>query len=317
MSRELKVGLFMVAAIALLYFGFNYLKGIDFFSTTNKYYAFYENVDGLNKSNAVYVNGFIVGRVSNITLIQNEENVVAVELAVEGDLQLGDSARAVLKSDFLGNKSIVLDVGDLNNPIPPGDTIIGALDRALTDILAESAQPVANSLEGTIKKLNLLLDNLSKNSARLDTFFVELQDIPPLLERTIVSVDRNLSSVTGTFEGVGNELNTTLGNLNPAINNLEQFTDSLNQLELNQTVRRLNQTVDNLNDAINKISNNEGTLGKLIHNDSLYNNLNEAVISLDQLIYHLNTNPKHFFSPLGKKRSKIEKELREQGIELE
>ncbi|MGK7391977.1 MAG: MlaD family protein [Candidatus Cyclobacteriaceae bacterium M2_1C_046] len=317
MSRELKVGLFMVAAIALLYFGFNYLKGIDFFSTTDKYYALYENVDGLNKSNAVYVNGFIVGRVSDITLIQNDDNIVAVELAVEGDLQLGDSARAILKSDFLGNKSIVLDVGDLNDPITAGDTIIGALDRALTDILAESAQPVANSLESTIKKLNLLLDNLSENSAHLDSFFIQLQEIPPVLEHTIRSVDRNLNGVTSTFEGVGNELNTTLGNLNPAINNLEQFTDSLNQLELNETVNQLNQTVANLNQAIDKISNNEGTLGKLIHNDSLYNNLNETARSLDQLIYHLNTNPKHFFSPLGKKRSKIEKELREQGIELE
>lgn len=302
----------MVSAIALLYFGFNYLKGIDFFSSNDKYYAFYENVDGLNVSNAVYVNGYIVGRVSDIALIQKNQNKVIVEIAVDGDLVLGDSARAVLNSDFLGNKSIVLDVGQLENPILPGDTIIGALDRALTDILAESAQPVANNLETTIKKMNILLENLTGNSARLDTFFMELRDIPPTLERTIRSVNTNLDELTTTYTKVGGELNTTLEDLNPSVRNLEVFTDSLNELELNKTVHRLNQTIANLNQAVKALSNKEGTLGKLIHNDSLYNNLNETVESLDNLIHHLNTNPKHFFSPLGKSRRKIEKELRKQ-----
>lgn len=313
MSKELKVGLFMVIAIALLYFGFNYLKGIEFFSSNDKYYALYENVDGLNVSNAVYVNGYIIGRVNDITLVQGSESPVLVELAVDGELVLGDSARAVLNSDFLGNKSIVLDVGNISDPITPGDTIIGALDRALTDILAESAQPVANNLETTIKKMNLLLENLSKNSARLDTFFLEMQTIPPVLKNTIYSVNNNLDEITSTFDKVGGTLDTTLANANPALKNLTQFADSLNQLELNKTVASLNKTLDELNAVVKKIDSNEGTLGKLINNDSVYNNLNDAILEIENVMYHLNTNPKHFFSPLGKKRSKIEKELREQG----
>lgn len=317
MSKEFKVGLFMVAAIALLYFGFNYLKGIDFFSTTDKYYAFYDNVDGLNVSNAVYVNGYIVGRVSDITLIQQKNSRVLVELAVDGDLVLGDSAKSVLHSDFLGNKSIVLEIGDFNNPILPGDTITGTLDRELTDILAESAQPISTSLESTITKLNKLLDNLTSNSAQLDSFFIELRSVPPMIQRSVGLMNNNLDGLSATYNDVGLKLGNTLTRLNPSLQNLEQFTDSLNQLQLNETVTTLNRTVENLNQAITKLSNNEGTLGKLIHNDSLYNNMNEAVLSLEQLIHHLNTNPKHFFSPLGKSRRKIERDLEKQGIEIE
>lgn len=317
MSKEFKVGLFMVAAIALLYFGFNYLKGIDFFSTTDKYYAFYDNVDGLNVSNAVYVNGYIVGRVSDITLIQQKNSRVLVELAVDGDLVLGDSAKSVLHSDFLGNKSIVLEIGDFNNPILPGDTITGTLDRGLTDILAESAQPISTSLESTITKLNKLLDNLTSNSAQLDSFFIELRSVPPMIQRSVGLMNNNLDGLSATYNDVGLKLGNTLTRLNPSLQNLEQFTDSLNQLQLNETVTTLNRTVENLNQAITKLSNNEGTLGKLIHNDSLYNNMNEAVLSLEQLIHHLNTNPKHFFSPLGKSRRKIERDLEKQGIEIE
>lgn len=302
----------MVVSIAILYIGFNYLKGIDFFSSNDKYYALYENVDGLNVSNPVLVNGYIVGRVSDIDLVQNMGNQIVVEIDVDGDIILGDSTRAILESDFLGNKSIVIELGPLNNPIMPGDTLIAVLDRGITDILAESAQPVANNIEATIKKINTILDNLSGNSEKINSMISELQEIPPLLKATIQSTNQNLDKVTNTFDEVGGTVNATLRQAQPSLQNLEHFTDSLKRLELNETVNKLNATITNLDSAVKTLTNNQGTLGKLIYNDSLYNNLNNATVTLQELLEHINTNPKHFFAPLGKSKKKIERDLRRQ-----
>lgn len=311
-SKELKVGLFMLASIAILYLGFNYLKGSDFFTRNDKYYALYKNVDGLNVSDPVLVNGFTVGRVSKIGLIQERRNRVLVELDIRGNVILGDSTKAILTGDFLGNKSIVIDIGPIDDQIQPGDTLIAVLDRAITDILAESAQPVANNIEATIKKVNVILDNLGGNSEKINSIITELEGIPPLIKATIRSTNTNLDGIATTFDKVGSEINMTMQEVRPALQNIEQFTDSLNELELNETVARLNATIESLERAANQLSNNEGTLGKLIHNDSLYNNINQATVTLEELLHHLNTNPKHFFSPLGKSRRKIERELSRQ-----
>ncbi|HOO10252.1 MAG TPA: MlaD family protein, partial [Cyclobacteriaceae bacterium] len=129
MNKEVKVGLFVTIALALLYFGFNYLKGIDFLSSTNKFYAIYDNVDQLAVSNPVLVNGYAVGRVSNIRIVQGKENKVLVELEIDSDIIVGDSATAILNSDFLGSKSILLNIGNKLKPLNPGDTILAEAAR--------------------------------------------------------------------------------------------------------------------------------------------------------------------------------------------
>jgi phospholipid/cholesterol/gamma-HCH transport system substrate-binding protein len=115
-SKEVKVGLFMVVSLVLLYVGFNYLKGIDFFSATKKYYAVYTNVDKLMPSNQVYINGYAVGRVSRIQY-QQQINKVLVEMEISSDIVLGDSTVALLNGDILGTKFIQLDVGSIANPL--------------------------------------------------------------------------------------------------------------------------------------------------------------------------------------------------------
>ena len=298
----------MVFSIAILYLGFNYLKGIDFFSSNDKYYAIYENVDGLNVSNPVYINGFIVGRVSNIVLMQNEQNKIVVELDISGDIILGDTATATLTGDFLGNKSILLSTGDISSPIQPGDTLIAVLDRGIADILAQSAQPVANSLEVTIKQINTILDNLSGNSDKINRMMDRFEKTPLLLNTTIVETKENMEEITATFNKVGEELNTTLRSARPVLNNMATFSDSLKALELNKTIRETNEAIVKLKGAIDHFTQSEGTLGRLLKDDSIYVNLNNSILNLDTLVNHFDQNPKHFFSPLGKSPKKIEKE---------
>lgn len=300
----------MISTIAVLYLGFNYLKGIDFFSSSNKYYAIYDNVNGLNVSNPVLINGFTVGRVSAIRLLQSNIDQVLVEIDIDEEITLGDSASATLNSDFLGNKSILLYPGDIKRPIKPNDTILAVLDRGITDILAESAQPVANNLESTIKKINVVLDQLASEKGKIDSILMSFQRAAETLRPSIIKTQRSLDSVLTTYNQTGLKISTTLDNMQPTLKNFEQLSDSLKVLEYGKTITQINTTLEMLNGAIDKLTNNKGTLGKLMTEDSLYVNLNQAVQSLDQLLLHIDTQPKHFFAPLGKSAKKIEKDRR-------
>ena len=311
-SKEFKVGLFMVISITILYLGFNYLKGIEFFSTTDKYYAVYGNVNGLNVSNPVLINGYIVGRVSDISIMQGNENQILVELDINGDIVLGDSAEATLNSDFLGNKSISLKTGNISVPINSGDTLLAVLDKGITDILAESAQPVANNLEATIKKINTILDQLGGTRGKIDSILNEMHMTPRLLNATLISTKHNLDSITRTYNQVGIDLSTTLKGAKPMLNNLTQFTDSLKRMELNKTIKETNATLEKLNKAVVHFTDENGTLGKLVKDDSLYIHMKSAVQSLDELLKHMDKNPKHFFAPLGKSSKKIEKDRKKE-----
>lgn len=310
LSKEFKVGMFMVTGIAILYLGFNYLKGQDFFSSNDKYYAIYANIDGLNVSNPIMINGFTVGRVSKITLLQNDGGHVLVELDIREEIIIGDSAVAVLNSDFLGNKSISIRGGNILYPLERGDTLNAQLDKGIADILAESAQPVANNLEATIKKINAILDNLQGNGDKVNNMMDELMKSPKILNATIYEVRNKALTVMDTYNQMGAEMSGTIQSTKPAIRNLTAFSDSLRGMELNTTIARANKALDELSTAIEHFSKSEGTLGKLINEDSLYINLDNAVQSLDKLLIHIDTNPKHFFAPLGKSKEKIERERR-------
>ena len=166
-SKEIKVGLFAIGTIAMFYMGFNFLKGIEFFSRTNRFYVIYEDVGGLTKSNPVTISGFNVGRVADIKLLQNNGNIVLVALDIDREIILGDSAVAKLDANFLGEVSIVIDVGNIIRPIDPFDTLYSRVDPGLTEMLVTSAQPITDNLPVTIANLNALLEDLQGSGDEL------------------------------------------------------------------------------------------------------------------------------------------------------
>jgi len=311
-SKEVKVGLFMTFTIVLLYLGFNYLKGIDFLSKTSKYFAVYNNVAGLAVSNPVFVNGYAVGRVSNIQILQDRGNKVLVEIDINSQVRLGDSTKAVLKSDLLGSKSIELYIGNIYQILLPGDTLIAELDKGIAEIFAESAQPVANNLESTIKKINAILDNLTGNSDKLNQLMIGFSETPILVNETIRNTNKSIDELKTSVQSTTERLNTTLRSTDPIIQNLKITTDSIKQLELRKTLLQIQQSIANLNVTLEGFQRTDGTLGRLMNEDSLYMNINETLLSLDDLINHMNNNPKHFFAPLGKSTKRIQRDLRKE-----
>jgi phospholipid/cholesterol/gamma-HCH transport system substrate-binding protein len=307
LSKEFKVGLFMVLSITLLYFGFNFLKGIDFFSTSNKFFAVYQNIDKLTESNQIYLNGYAVGRVSDIQ-IQQRKNRVIVELDIDSEIILTDQSVALLNGELLGGRFIQLSVGVGGKLLKPKDTIQSEVARGVMDY----AEPVATNLQTTLKNLNTLLEGLSGNSRSLDTLFIRLATTQGLLNQTLRSANAQVGELGSSFISVATNLNGRLEELKPTLANFKTLSDSLKVIQLNGTLVKAQATLSKLNETLSRLNDGDNTMSKLMTEDSLYVNLNSLLISIDSLANHFNRNPKHFLGPLGKSRKKIERDLRKQ-----
>jgi phospholipid/cholesterol/gamma-HCH transport system substrate-binding protein len=311
-SKEIKVGLFAIVTISMFYLGFNYLKGIEFFSSSNRYYVIYEDVGGLTKSNPVTISGFNVGRVADIRLLQDNGNIVLVALDINREITLGDSAVAKLDANFLGEVSIVIEVGDILNPISPFDTLYSRVDPGLTEMLVTSAQPITDNLPVTISNLNGLLEDLQGSGDGLKKALTSFTATSNTLNRTLLENRAEIKAAIKEYKDLAVNLNASMDEIKPLITKFGILADSLNNLQLSATLEEINILLEETSTTVKAIRNKEGTLGKLMYNDSLYNNLNKTMLDLDSLLLHINDNPKHFFGPLGMSKKKIEKERAKQ-----
>lgn len=307
-KKELLVGVFSIVVIALLYFGFYFLKGINLFSTTSKYYIIYDNVDRLAVSNQVKVNGVVVGRVSDVQIMENKALTVFVEIDIDSKIKLGDSTKAILDSELLGGNFIVLSIGPVSKPLDPGDTLRSELAEGMLDMLSKSAEPVAANVQTTLRKLNTVLESLNKNSQRLDSIFAKLQTTPDHLNRTLVNANGKMDIIATSISEANAQLKATMADLRPVLKNFEIFSDSLKRLELNKTMAKTQKALDGMNETLAKLRKGDNTASKLLTEDSLYVNLNKLLKNLDSLANHFDENPKHFMAPLGKSKKKVDKD---------
>lgn len=311
-NKEFKVGVFALLTLVGLYYGFYFLKGIEFFATTSQYYVVYDNVNNLAVSNPVKVNGFAVGRVSAIAILPERDHKVLVEIDIESKIRLGDSTKAILDSELLGGNFIVLSIGVVKQPKKKGDTIRAELAPGMFDLLKNTAEPVASNLQTTLAKFNTVIDNLSRNSQRLDSIFKKLQSTPDILNSTLLNANDKITVVSGNFTDVASNINGTLNELKPALRNLTIISDSLKQIELNKTIVKTQQALTNLNETLGRLKKGDNTMSKLLTEDTLYVNLNRLILRMDSLVDHFNRNPKHFMAPLGKSSKKVARDMKEQ-----
>ena len=296
-AKEFKIGLIALAAGLTLYFGFSYLKGRDFMNKETSYYVVYDNVDGLTKSNPVIINGLTVGKVRNIQLRQDLHNQVVVELAINSEIILGDSTIAELSNaDLLGSKAIVLKIGPIDTPLAANDTLKALMDRGLAEYL-DNVQPITDNLNVTIRRINEILLGLQGSGEKITNTISEL-------EITLKGINELLSENKEGFALVIHSTNEVLTNVNNKINDLdpifkkaEDVLDSLNNLDLNGTLVEVQDLMKALKSTVSAINQGQGTMGQLMVNDSLYNNLNQLLFDLDKLTLHFNQYPKDFLKP--------------------
>jgi len=306
-SKEIKIGVMALISGVMLYLGFNFLKGTDFFSPINTYYIWYNNIDGLTVSNPVIINGFSVGRVNKIILDQENNNKIKVEVQVDKAIQLGDSTRALLSSqDLLGGKSIVLKLGKNTRIIESGDTIIGDVEKGFMQVLGDKATPVLSNLDSTILKINAILGD--ETNSKIKLMLTNLVTSSESLKSMLAENRKNINGITGNLNQLTASLVETEKGLKPLLAKINQLADTLNDMELKRVVDNANNAMANLSSITEKINKGEGSLGALINDKQTVDNLNKTMKDIDALVVDLQNNPKNYLSPLGRKSSKIKKD---------
>lgn len=310
MKREVKIGLLVLISGIILYLGFNFLKGKDFFTSDQTYYAVYDNVEGLTISNIIQLNGFQIGRVDQIKILHDKKDSLLVVMQIQRDVKLASGAIALLTDDgLLGGKKIVIqNEGDITKPLQSEAYLKIKRSEGLTDMMSKKVDPVLTNVNATIENLNDLLDKEAKNSlqksfAHLETTMKNFEASSLVLNKLMLANQTKITSVVQNVDALSSNLNQTVTDFQPLLKSLNTFADTLNDLELQQTLTNLNQVVNNLNSVVAKIDSGDGSLAKLINQDELHKNLNQTVNDLDELFLDMKARPKRYihFSVFGRK----------------
>jgi phospholipid/cholesterol/gamma-HCH transport system substrate-binding protein len=316
-SKEVKVGLLALVSGVILYLGFNFLKGSDFFSPNNNYFVVYDDIGGLTESNTVMLNGLSVGRVKKIHLLQDHGNKLLVELDIDKEVILSDSTAAILaSSSVLGGKAIELKIGPGNRVLQSEDTLIAAVEQNLSEMISQKITPITENVDTALVNLNILIRKFQSMSNSIDATLVNLRNTSSTLNTTLEQNQSAIAGISSNLRTLSASLNDPQTGVKPMLGKFNSFADTLSNMQLAQTVERTNQSINNLNQMLSRINQGDGTIGKLAKNDSLYNNLNQFASDLDALVVDLKANPKRYvtisvFGRRDKKDSKPKEEKQE------
>ncbi len=294
-SKEVKIALVAVCGLVILFFGMNFLKGLNLFSTSNTYYISFKDISGLSASSPIYADGYQVGVVKGINYNYDDTGNISVVAEVDNRLRIPKGSSAEIVSDMLGNVKVNLLLA--TNPrerVNPGETIQGGInDGAFGQMksMLPTVMQILPKVDSIVTSVNQLLSN-------------------PALVRSI----QNVEAVTGDLTVTTRRLNNLLASLEGSVPGMMTRTDSilynantlaknLNQIDVAGTVARVDETLANVEEFTRQLNSNQGTLGLLMRDPALYNNLNSTMRSADSLLIDLKAHPKRYvhFSLFGRK----------------
>jgi len=316
-SKEVKVGFVMLLAISLLFWGANFLKGHDIFSKNRFYFAVYEHVDRLAPSNPVTVNGFKVGQVESVDFIPDYSGRLLVKFSItEENLRVPNDTKAeIVNLDILGSKGIDLQLGKSADLASDQDTLTSGIESTLTETVNQEIAPLkqkAEALISTVDSAILMISTIFNQRARddLDSSFSSIRKSLKTFNTTMSRVDglvaeerEHLNKIFENVESISGNLAKNNQTLTNSLSNIEAITDSLAGANLRQTVNSASLAMRQLTDIVQKVNNGEGSLGLLVNNDTLYQNLEASAADLDKLLLDMRLNPERYvhFSIFGRK----------------
>lgn len=311
-SNETKVGILAAFAIAIFIVGYNFLKGNDIFASENEFYAKYDKVDGLAVSKPVLVNGYQIGRVSALTLQENGQ--ILAQFKINPKYEIPDNTIARLEStDLLGSKAVVFDLGNSLKHAVDGDTLNANVQQNIleqVEPVQKKAQMIVAKLDSVLTSVNTILNpDFQKNVNRSFASIAKTLETLELTSKTVdgaVSIQaKRIDNILANAESISANLKNNNEKITAIMNNMNTVTDQLAKANFKETLDNANKAVADLQTTISKINNGTGSLGMLLNDEKLYNNLNNAAENLDKLMLDLKANPKRYvsFSVFGGKKS--------------
>ena len=287
-------------------FSYNYLKGINLFEKTRTFKIVYTKVDGLSPSNPVTLNGYKIGKVQKINFNPNDTKELIVDVIIENDVKFSKTSKAELyETGLIGGKAIAIIPDYDNNVIAnSGDYLIGVVKPGLTDLVNQIMPQIQLQLETVMKKAEIVLSNVNslfdeKTKESLKSSIDEFASLTNSLSETSANINDFIKDNSPN-------LTTTIDNLNETSLTIKDISNSISEVDLNLILTNLDSTISNLNKITNKLNQGEGTAGKLLYDDGLFKNLDDATKNLEELIEDIKLNPKRYvhFSIFGKKSDK-------------
>lgn len=307
LSREIKTGIIVIGGILLFVLGYSFLKATPLFSNSKIFYAVYKHVGGLQPGTQVSINGFNVGNVNNITFKNGSGNLL-VTFSVDSNFEFSKNSIAELyDTGIIGGKGIQINPVFDGAPVAKsGDTLTSNIKPGLTDLLQQKLAPLQSKIEGAVSNADSLLINF--NDVLDEETKRSLRESIQGLNVTVQSFQSSAATLNTLLADNKSKLDSSITNINTITTNFSAISDSIAQVGLSNTIRSLETTISNMDKMLAKIESGEGTLGQLVNNEELYNNLSEASKELDLLLQDFRLNPKRYVnvSVFGKKQKEYE-----------
>lgn len=294
-TKEVKIALVAIAGVVALFFGMNFLKGLQIFSDDNEYKIAFSNADGLSGSCPIFADGYRVGTITGVTYDYEKQGNIIADADIDKNLRIPAGTTAEIVSDLMGNVQVNLLLA--NNPrerINPGEVISGAID------------------EGAMGQVKNMIPAVEQMLPKLDSILASLNAL--LADPAIAATLHNVQTISGNLTTTTQELNSMMANLNKNIpglmnkadkvmTNTETLTSNLAAVDVAGTMSQVNATLANVEKLTEALNSREGSVGLLLHDPTLYNNMSATMASADSLLIDFKAHPKRYvhFSVFGRK----------------
>lgn len=295
LTKEIKIALVAIVGILIMYFGINFLKGMNLFSTNNTYFITFDDIQGLGASTPIYADGYKVGTVDGLEYDYKENGPIKVKVDIIKDLRIPQGSKAEIVKDLMGNLQVNLLLA--NNPrerVEPGGVIPGAVNGGMMD-KAANLIPV---VEKMLPKLDSILTSV--NALLADpALAASLHNVETITSNLTVST-RELNTL---MAGLNKQVPGMIGKANGVLYNTNRLTANLASLDVQGTLNKVNQTLESAHQFTEKLNSNQGSLGLLMNDTKLYDNLTSTMSHADSLVIDLKAHPKRYvhFSVFGRK----------------
>ena len=302
-TKEIKTAILVLSGILLFIFIFNYLKGENLLSSSRKITAIYDNVEGLIPSAAVTINGHKIGKVQDITFTEDGSGKLEVLMLIDSNFKFSKNSTAELyESGLIGGKAIaIVPANDGAENVISGDVLRSEIKPGLTDLVNQRLTPLQQKIEKVMESTDVLLANI--NSVLDEKTKSNIRGSFSQLEQTIASFESTSNALNALLQDNKTSITTTLDNFSNISENLFEVSSNLAEADLKQTINGLQSTISNFDQLLKNIEKGEGSIGKLMKDEGLYNNLEGALGQMEALLEDMKLNPKRYvhFSLFGKK----------------
>lgn len=306
-KRPYIVAISFIAALLLFIWGLNFLKGKDVFMKERVFYARYAQVNGLIKSNPVVINGFRVGQVGDIYFDPSMNGNIIVEISLHNDFPIPANSEArIFSNDLMGSKAVDLRLGNSSQTLESGDTLASSVEASLMEEVNAQVAPLKRKAEGLLSSLDSVAvvlqtmlsekskDNITASLQNISNTFKNLESTTANIDSMVIDERNRIAAILYNIDMITQNLEENSTQIDRIIDNVAVFSDSLAVTDISGTVRQAEAALAEVNSMMRSVNAGQGTLGKLMSNDSLYNELQHSADALNKLLEDIKANPKRY-----------------------